>query len=130
MKTTKKTRRAARELFRLCFVDGVLNDERARQVVARVLASPHRARLPVLAAFERLIAVEQERHTALVESAVPLGGTLRNEIQAGLAKAYGPRLVTFFQENAALIGGVRVKVGSDVYDGSIRARLAALERKL
>ena len=32
-----------------------------------------------------------------------------------------------FGENPALIGGLRIKVGSDVYDGSVQARLAALE---
>ena len=31
-----------------------------------------------------------------------------------------------FDQNPALIGGLRVKVGSDVYDGSIQARLKAL----
>ncbi len=39
-------------------------------------------------------------------------------------------LETSFEQNAALIGGVRIKVGSDVYDGSVRARLAALEARL
>ena len=32
-----------------------------------------------------------------------------------------------FAQNPALIGGMRIKVGSDVYDGSVQARLAALQ---
>ena len=31
-----------------------------------------------------------------------------------------------FSENAALIGGIRVQVGSDVFDGSVRSRLNSL----
>jgi F-type H+-transporting ATPase subunit delta len=36
---------------------------------------------------------------------------------------------TSFAENPALIGGMRVKIGSDVYDGSVRAALEALEER-
>jgi F-type H+-transporting ATPase subunit delta len=61
---------------------------------------------------------------------MPLVGTLREGIQAGLTRAYGPGLEASFEQNPALIGGMRIKVGSDVYDGSVRARLAALEARL
>ena len=40
---------------------------------------------------------------------------------------YGPELNTSFADNPALIGGMRISVGSDVYDGSVKAGLAALE---
>lgn len=130
MKANRKARRIARELFRLCLVDGALDEERARFVSQRIGASGRRGALPVLADFQRLVRLDRDRHTAIVESATPLGGTLRNEIRAGLAKQYGVQLETVFEENPALIGGVRIKVGSHVYDGSIRARLAALEIQL
>ena len=41
-------------------------------------------------------------------------------------RAHGPALQTSFVENPALLGGLRIKVGSDVYDGSVRARLQAI----
>ena len=47
-------------------------------------------------------------------------------VQANLARKYGPGLTVSFNQNTDLIGGLRVQVGSDVYDGSIRARLAEL----
>ena len=50
--------------------------------------------------------------------------------RAGLARVYGHGLDTSFEINPALIGGMRIRVGSDVYDGSVRARLAALEARL
>jgi F-type H+-transporting ATPase subunit delta len=85
--------------------------------------------LRVLTDFQRLLRLEYERHTALIESAAPLTGQLRQDIEAGLTRTYGDTLEMSFGENPALIGGIRIKVGSDVYDGSIRARLAALESR-
>jgi len=67
------------------------------------------------------------RHTATVDSATPLLTGMQASIQAELLRMYGPGLNTLFTHNPALIGGMRIKVGSDVYDGSVKARLAALE---
>jgi F-type H+-transporting ATPase subunit delta len=58
-----------------------------------------------------------------------LPGDLRDAIGSSLARKYGPGLVTNFVHRPALIGGMRIQVGSDVYDGSVVARLAALERR-
>ncbi len=49
---------------------------------------------------------------------------------AAVTRAYGTGLETSFVENPALIGGVRLQVGSDVYDGSVRARLDSIEAGL
>ena len=72
--------------------------------------------------------MDSARHTAKVESALTLPADLQASVQTGLARVYGPGLNTSFAENPALIGGMRIRVGSDVYDGSVQARLAALEQ--
>jgi F-type H+-transporting ATPase subunit delta len=74
------------------------------------------------------VKLDLARHTAQVESAVPLPEDLRASVQAGLARTYGLGISASFAHNPGLIGGMRIKVGSDVYDGSVRARLAALEK--
>jgi F-type H+-transporting ATPase subunit delta len=130
MRATKKIKRTARELFRFCLVDGALNEDRARQVVRAIASSRRRGAIRVLTDFQRLARLERDRHTALVESATPLAPHLREGIEAGLARIYGETLEMSFGENPTLIGGIRIKVGSDVYDGSIRARLAALGSRL
>jgi F-type H+-transporting ATPase subunit delta len=75
-----------------------------------------------------LVELDSARHTAKVESALTLPADLQASVQTGLARVYGPGLTTSFAENPALIGGMRIRVGSDVYDGSVQGRLAALEQ--
>jgi F-type H+-transporting ATPase subunit delta len=53
---------------------------------------------------------------------------MRAGIQSDLARLYGPGISASFAERPALIGGMRIKVGSDVYDGSVKAGLDALEK--
>jgi F-type H+-transporting ATPase subunit delta len=130
MRTTKRTKRRARQLFRLCLVNGVLDEGRVRQVAQWIASSGRRGALAILSDFQRLVRLDRDRYTAVVESATPLSGTLRDTIRADLARVYGPGLVTSFEQNPELIGGMRIKVGSDVYDGSVRTRLAALEARL
>jgi F-type H+-transporting ATPase subunit delta len=130
MKGSRQVKRTARRLYRLCLVDGALDPGRVRLVAQRLAASNRRGALTILAGFQRLVRLDTDRHTAVVESATPLEDTIRSQVRADVARRYGPRIETSFVENAALIGGMRIKVGSDVYDGSVRARLASLEARL
>ena len=130
MKGKKRLGRVARTLYRLCLVNGVVDSTRARRVSQRLATSGRRGSLSILAAFHRLISLDHERHTAHVESATPLDASVRDEIRADLLRVYGPLVQTSFSEDPRLIGGVRIKVGSDQYDGSLRSRLAALEARL
>jgi F-type H+-transporting ATPase subunit delta len=130
MKTAKQLRHDARRLFRLCFSEGSLDEGRVRQVMAGVINAKRRGYLAVARQFERLVRLELLRHAARVESATPLAPDLRETVEAGLAHAYGSGITTTFAENPALIGGMRIRVGSDVYDGSVQAGLASLEKSL
>jgi len=128
MKVSKQARREAKQLFRSCIVNGLLDENRARQVVRRVLESKPRGYLAILSHFQRLVKLDLERRTAKVESASPLPPDLQANVQTSLSRLYGRGLNISFAENPALIGGLRIKVGSDVYDGSVQARLAALDQ--
>jgi|KBSSwiStaDraftv2_1062776.scaffolds.fasta_scaffold464719_2 F-type H+-transporting ATPase subunit delta len=126
MKISKQARRDAKQLFRACSVNGLLEDNRVRQVVQLVIGQKPRGYISILTHFQRLVKLDLERRTAKIESALELPENLRAGVQANLARKYGPGLAVSFSQNADLIGGLRVQVGSDVYDGSIRARLAEL----
>jgi F-type H+-transporting ATPase subunit delta len=123
MKITKQARREAKQLFRGCLVNGVFDENRARQAIAQVLQARPRGFLAVLNHFQRLIKLECERRMARVESAAPLDAAQKAVIQSSLLQRYGPGLSFEFSQRPDLLGGVRVQVGSDVYDGSIRTRL-------
>jgi F-type H+-transporting ATPase subunit delta len=110
-------------------VEGLLDEGRTRQVVEGVAGSRRRGSLPILSHFQRLVQLDRARHQAVVESATPLPSDLRASVEAGVVRAYGPGVTTSFADNPALIGGMRVKVGSDVYDGSVRTALLALEER-
>jgi F-type H+-transporting ATPase subunit delta len=127
MSRTKQAKRDAKQLFRLCLVNGLLDEGRVHEVVQRVAESRNRNRLKCLSYFLRLVKLDQARHTATVENATPLSADMQATIQARLSHAYGPGLNTTFTHNPELIGGMRIKVGSDVYDSSVKARLIAIQ---
>jgi F-type H+-transporting ATPase subunit delta len=126
MMTAKQAKREAKQLFRLCLVDRKLDEDRARQVVERILQSKPRGYLRLLGFFLKLLKLDYSQRTAEIECAVPLSPGLQARVQAGIENVYGHGITSLFVQNPSLIGGMRIKVGSDVYDGSIRSRLAAL----
>jgi F-type H+-transporting ATPase subunit delta len=129
MKTNRRTRREARRLYRTCLLGGLLDEGRARQVVGRVAGAKRRGSLGVLTHLHRLVRLDQDRHHAIVESATSLPADLVASVKEGVARVYGAGMSATFVQNPALIGGVRIRVGSDVYDGSVRAALARLEER-
>jgi F-type H+-transporting ATPase subunit delta len=130
MKANRKLRRVARRLFRQCRVDGRLDAERVRIVAQRIAGSGRRGTLAILGDLLRLVRLDRDMHRAIVESATPLPDDMRINLQSGLARVYGQGLETSFGVNPRLIGGMRIRVGSDVYDASVQAKLAALEARL
>jgi len=129
MRTARQVRHDARRLWRLCLVNGSLDEGRTREVVDQVIASRHSGGPPILSHILRLVKLDRARHAAQIESAAPLGPDMRAAVEEGLARKYGPAIRTTFVVDPTLIGGMRVKVGSDVYDGSVRAGLDALEAR-
>ena len=127
MKVSKQSRRDAKQLFQTCTVNGRLDEGRVRQAVSQVIARKPRGYGEILAHFQRLVKLDLERRAARVESATALTPALQEQVKQNLERLYGPGLNISFTQNPALLGGMRIKVGSDVYDGSVQARLLALQ---
>lgn len=128
MKISKKAKRDAKQLFRGCVAEGALDENRVRSVVQQVIAGKPRGYVAILSHFYRLVKLELQHRQASVESAVALSADLQASVQSNLTRIYGAGLnFSFAQSPALIIGGLRVQVGSDVYDGSVQARLAALQ---
>jgi|SRR5882762_3875810 len=130
MKTSKQARTGARQLLQSCRVNGLVEEAKVQRAVQTVIAHKPRGYVGILSQFRRLVKLDLDRRSARVESAVPLSATLQSQVAASLARRYGPGLNIAYSQNAALLGGMRIKVGSDVYDASVQARLKALAESL
>ena len=130
MKISKEARRAARQLFRVCMVEGRMDESRVRQVVSQVAQNKPRGYIAILESFTRLVRGEIDKQRALVESAIELDFGTRQQLQQSLDAKYGRPLQLEFFVKPELLGGIRVRVGSDVWDGSVKARLENLQAAL
>ena len=127
MKASKDALRTARGLFRASFDGDKLDAERVKKIVKKVSAEKPRNYLGILHAYNRMIRLELEKYHAVIESAAKLDDAMREKIIGDLKKKYGEDLTSEFKEDESLLGGLRVKVGSDVWDGTVKARIGRLE---
>ena len=128
MKISKLEQREARQLYRLCQANGLLDENRVRQTVSLLVSKKPRGYVGILSRLHRLVKLDLEQHAASVESATPLAADLQAEVAARMKTIYGAGLDISFRQNPALIGGLRIQVGSDLYDGSVKTRLDQLEQ--
>ncbi len=130
MKINKEIRRLSREMLRASFTDGQLDPGRIKSLVDSLIEKKSRNYIDVLKNYRRLLRLEFEKRRARVETASELDSTTSSELIANLKKKYGSDLSAEFIVNPELLGGMRVRVGSDVWDGTVRNRLEQLERQL
>lgn len=123
MKTSKTAVTTARRLFRLCQTSGRLDEAKLRQVVASLIESKPRDYRGVLEALRRLTRVEIQKRMVTIESATELDQSTRQRVVAGLASQYGSNLDVHYKVTPSLLGGLRIRVGNDVFDGSVQGRL-------
>jgi F-type H+-transporting ATPase subunit delta len=130
MKISKQSRRDGKALFNACRVNGLLDEGKVRQVLSEVVARKPRGYVATLHHFHRLVKLDVARRTAVVESATPLAAAIQDRVRSQLAAHHGAGLDLSFKVNPGVIGGLKVRVGSDIYDGTVAGRLAALESSL
>ena len=126
MKITKQARREAKQLFKTCHVDEQLNADRVKKAVKILIEQKPRGYFGVLQHLHRLVKLDEAGRTARVESAVALGQEQQQQVRDNLNRLKGGQVTVEFAENSGLIGGMRVKIGDDVFDGSLKTRLANL----
>jgi F-type H+-transporting ATPase subunit delta len=126
MKISKLAQREARQLFRLCLVNGVLDEARMRQAVGLLAEKKPRGYVGILSRLHRLVKLDVARRTAKVEAAVELSPAQTAAIKSDLEKRYGGALNISYAVSPSLIGGLRIQVGSDLYDGTVKTRLDKL----
>ena len=126
MKGSKQSRRLAKQLFKSCQVDDQLKADRVRKAVSLLIEQKPRGYFGILQHLQRLVKLDEASRSARVESAVPLGQAQQEDLRNSLNRLKGGDVTVAFATNPGLIGGMRVKIGDDVYDGSVKTRLTAL----
>jgi F-type H+-transporting ATPase subunit delta len=130
VKINKDIRRLSRNLVRASLVDGALDRGKINSLVQSIIAKKPRHYIQLLESYQRLLRLETEKRRTTIESASDLDPEAGRQIVAGLERKYGNGLTTEFVVNPALLGGVRIRVGSDVWDSSVRNRLERLQQQL
>ena len=130
MKINKETRQLSKELLRASMVDGRLDNARIGSLVTSLIQKKPRNYIKVLEAYQRLLRLEVEKRSATIETASELAKESSAQIVANLKRKYGGDLATRFVVNKELLGGMRIRVGSDVWDSSVRNRLDRLQQQL
>jgi F-type H+-transporting ATPase subunit delta len=130
MKVPKEARKLARTLFRGSFTDGRLDAAKVSGAVRDTIAAKPRQYLSAIKELQRLIRIELDRRHAVIESATALDAAASDKLVADLRARYGSDITTEFKVTPELIGGLRIKLGSDVWDSTVRGRLTALESSL
>lgn len=117
-------------MYRASLVDGRVDPKRVRRILDGMSRDKPRGYLAILKNYHRLVAAELEKGRALVESAAPLDSAGRASVEKEIRRRHGGHLEITFAARPELIGGLRVRIGSDVWDGSVGNRLARLKTKL
>ncbi len=84
----------------------------------------------IVAEYHAVVDEQSGVAEAEITSARPLNDQDRAQLESQVAKLAGGRVRTTYRQDATLLGGAIVRIGSTVYDGSIRAQLQQLKQKL
>jgi F-type H+-transporting ATPase subunit delta len=130
MKINKEVRQLGKEMLRASFTDGQLDRGKIASLVQSLIAKKPRHYIDIIHYYKRLLRLEIEKGHAKIESATKLAPEAATKITERLKKKYRRDLTTEFVVDPTLLGGLRVRVGSDVWDGTVRNRLERLEHEL
>jgi F-type H+-transporting ATPase subunit delta len=126
MAADKQTKLLAKQLFKLSVVNGVVSPEQVAGVLGWVEKTSPRRPVALLKAYHHRIALELAKSRAEVEHAGPVSDASLKQIEAAMTKRYARVVTASAKPNASLLAGLRVRVGSDVYESSVAGQLAKL----
>ena len=130
MKINKEIRQLSREMLRASFTDAQLDPGRIASLLDSLTARKPRNYISVLKNYKRLLRLELEKRRARIETASEVDPATQSEVITNLKRRYGSDLTTEFVVSPELLGGMRIRVGNDVWDGSVRNRLERLQQQL
>ena len=109
--------------------DGSVDETKIRDLVSTIVEYKPRGYLAILTYLTRLIELALEENTVRVESAAPLADKGAS-VFAELERRYGRASRTVYEENPKLLGGLKIRRGNNIWDGSLSGRLDRLQQAL
>ena len=127
MQIPKEARKKAWELFESSLdANRRVDPAKAISVADLVVKAAPRHALQILKEFSRLVRLELAKHHAVVETAVPLDEASKQAVFTSLLRRDGGTITVQTKVDPALIGGARIRLGSEVWDATVRTRLHVL----
>jgi len=126
MKVTKDAISSAKRLFRACLADGKLDQEKLTVAVKAVAERKPRGYKGILVTLRNLTRLELAKYHVVVESAEALDSATQARVEANLKQQHGSDLTFEYTIKPALLGGIRIRKGDDVWDGSVKSKLDRL----
>lgn len=81
-------------------------------------------------AYRDQVDAKEGRMRASITLAHPTDAALKKEIGAGLSRLFDKEVIAVYKEDADLLGGIVIRVGDRIMDGSVRRRLRDLKHML
>src|SRR3954463_12898822 len=126
MRADKKTKALAKQLFKLSLVNGAVSPEQVTGVLGYIEKNVTRGQLALLQLYQRAITAELAKSNAVVEHAGPVSEATLKSIEAAMTKKYSRAVAVPAKPNPKLLAGLRIRVGSDVYESTVAGQLANL----
>ena len=126
MRGDKKTKLLAKQLFKLSLFNGQVSPEHVAGVLDYVEKTAPRHPLQLLKLYQQAIVTELAKSNAVVEHAGPVSETTLQLIAAAMTKKYSRPVTATAKPNAKLLAGLRLRIGSDVYESTVAGQLATL----
>ena len=126
MRGDKKTKLLAKQLFKLSLVNGQVSAEQVAGVLGYIEKSAPRHPLALLKLYRQAIVTEVAKSRAIVEHAGFISDAALKLVESAMSRKYQRAVTATAQPNPTLLAGLRVRVGSDVYESTVAGQLAAL----
>jgi len=126
MAADKQTKLLAKQLFKLSLVNGTVSPEQVAGVLGWVEKHQPRHPISLLKTYHRLVATELAKSRAIVEHAGAVSDSTLKLIEGAMTQRYKRAVTATAQSNPKLLAGLRVRIGSDVYESSAAGQLATL----
>ena len=124
--SSKQVQQLARQFLKLSIVNGDVSADRVTGILQYIEKHRPAHSVAILKAYQRLIGSEIARTEARIEHAGPADASMLANIAASMTNKYGRRITSVARRNDALLAGLRVRVGDDVYESSVAGQLATL----